>query len=73
LKRVTGIGGIFFKANDPNKLAIGIACTLASNVKKKAVRYSSGEQRTIQTRSDAPSGRHFQPTPIISRRAKSLS
>ncbi len=41
--------------------AIGIAGTLASNVKKKAVPYSNGEKRTIQTRSDTLSGRHFLP------------
>ena len=29
MKRVTGIGGIFFKSADPRALAFGIATTLA--------------------------------------------
>jgi predicted enzyme related to lactoylglutathione lyase len=38
---------------------IGIVCTLASNVKRKAARYSNGEKPTTQTPSDTPSGLHF--------------
>jgi hypothetical protein len=72
LKRVTGIGGIFFKANDPDTPRNRYRLHLGIESERKAARYSNGEKRTIQPRSDALFGRHFQLTPITSSRAKSL-
>ena len=39
--RVTGIGGIFFKARDPEGLRVGIAITLAYCLLTGAEQYSS--------------------------------
>jgi len=73
LKRVNGIGGIFFKANNPEKLRSWYRLHLGIECEKKAGPYSNGEKRKIQTRSDTRSGRHFRTTPITLRQAKSLS
>ena len=52
MKRVTGIGGIFFKANDPDKLRNWYRVHLGIECEKEDGAISNGEQRTIQTRSD---------------------
>jgi len=73
LKRVTGIGGILFKANDPEKLRSWYRVHLGIECQKDDGAIFNGEKRMIQTRSDTPSGLRFLPTPITSRRAQSLS
>ena len=73
MKRVTGIGGIFFKANDPEKLRNWYRAHLGIECERMTARYSNGEKRTIQTQSDTQSGLHFRQTRITSRRAQSLS
>ena len=59
MKRVTGIGGIFFKANDPEKLRNWYRLHLGIECENETARYSNGEKRTIQTPSDTPSGLRF--------------
>ena len=47
MKRVIGIGGIFFKADDPDKLRDSYRIHLRIECERKVAQYSNGEERTI--------------------------
>jgi hypothetical protein len=59
LKRVTGIGGIFFKATDRDKLRNWYRVHLGIEYENDGGAIFKWRNWTIQTRSEAPSGLHF--------------
>jgi len=75
MKRVIGIGGIFFKANDPEELGAWYKKHLGLNVEDwGGVSFQENAGADLQPKRQS----HivwspFRPRPIISPRAKSLS
>ena len=75
MKRVVGIGGIFFKTKDPEKLAAWYKEHLGLNVEDwGGVSFQEGAGDDLKPRRQSTLfGRPLKKTPVISRRARNRS